>query len=126
MGSSGSGNFSDYSGTEDKGSSKPNTGGTGSDDKCLKAFTTVLEDVENCEYFQQNNDVPPLKTPISIIFKKPRLVAVDNKGTTIGLIPTSFNYVKVCLENGYKFPGAVTASVKKPILRVEVTISPFK
>jgi len=55
MGSTGTGNFSDYSENqkENKGensSGSHETGGRSGSDKCLRAFTTKLEEVANSDY----------------------------------------------------------------------------
>ena len=124
MGSSGSGHLSDYSGsaTEGKGSSK--SGGASGEDKCGKAFTANLEEVERSEYFLKNKDVPAVGTVIEIQFIKPRLAAVAKGKILIGYLPTDRNYLKVCIENGYKYPGTVTASRVKPTSSVSITVSP--
>lgn len=122
MGSSGTGRLTDYSGSNSK-SSSSKTGGSSGEDKCRKAFTTSLEEVESSAYFGDNSSPPPTGTEIEIVFKKPRLAAVA-KGIVIGYLPTDKNYVKVCLENGYKFPGVVTSSRTKPVASTQITVSP--
>lgn len=124
MGSSGTGRLTDYTGTSSK-SSPSKIGGSSGEDKCGKAFTTSLEEVERSEYFKDNSSPPPTNTNIEVIFKKPRLAAVVD-GVVIGYLPTDKNYVKVCLEDGYKFPGVVSASRTKPTPSVQITVSPYK
>jgi hypothetical protein len=124
MGSSGTGRLTDYSGRSSKGSSSK-TGGSSNEDKCGKAFTASLEEIERCEYFTSKSSTPPLNTEIEIVFKKPRLAAVAG-GVIIGYLPTDKNYVKACIDNGYKYPGVVNSSRMKPVPSVSVTVSPHK
>lgn len=124
MGSSGTGRLTDYSGTSSK-SSSSKTGGSSGEDKCGKAFTTSLEEIERSEYFKNNSIPPPSGTNIEVIFQKPRLAAVAD-GVVIGYLPTDKNYVKVCLENGYIFPGVVNSSRTKPVPSAQITVSPHK
>lgn len=49
MGSSGTGNFSDYKNFPR--AIKGVTGADDSEDKCALAFSTLIEDVDTCEYY---------------------------------------------------------------------------
>lgn len=49
MGSSGTGNFSDYKNFPR--AIKGLTGADDSEDKCALAFSTLIEDVDTCEYY---------------------------------------------------------------------------
>ena len=72
MGSTGSGSFSDYSGSRPKEEGQGGGGGGASgDDRCARAFSCDLEEVEHCNYFSENGDVPPANTALSIDGKKP-------------------------------------------------------
>lgn len=51
MGSSGPGNFSDYSNYPR--AIKGVTGAVDSEDKCALAFSTFIEDVDTCEYYSK-------------------------------------------------------------------------
>lgn len=124
MGSSGTGRLSDYSGRSSGGSSK--TGGKSNEDKCERAFSTLLEDVERCTYYKTNSALPANGTVIEVVFKKPRLAAVTNEGIIVGYLPTDRNYIKACIENGYSFPGAISSSRLKPLPSVQITVSPHK
>jgi hypothetical protein len=110
MGSSGSGNLSDYS-------RKPNvkTGGGGSSggssggDKCGEAFSVGLEDVGGYPYHANTGSVPPIGTILTIALQV-RMVALDSRGTAVGALPTRYNYLAKCLEAGFNYSGVVTAS----------------
>lgn len=97
MGSTGSGSFSDYSrNTED-------------DNRCEKAFSVKLQDVEQFEYYKKHDDVPPIGTVLSIALGK-RLIAKTPDGEAVGSLPTSFNYLAGCLAQGYVYSGSVRQS----------------
>ena len=85
MGSTGSGRFSDYPGTGGAGSS--GAGGEGgepaSEDRCTRAFSVTLQDVEHSDYYANTSSVPPAGTQLSIELRK-RLVAVDASSTSVG------------------------------------------
>ena len=51
MGSTGTGNFSDYK--KFPGAIKGVTGADDSEDKCALAFSTIIEDVDTCEYYRK-------------------------------------------------------------------------
>lgn len=51
MGSSGTDNFSDYSNYPR--AIKGVTGAVDSEDKCALAFSTLIEDVDTCEYYSK-------------------------------------------------------------------------
>lgn len=124
MGSSGTGRFTDYSESSSKGSSQK-TGGSSGEDKCAKAFSTSLEEVERSAYFKANSALPTSGTVIEIVFQKPRLAAVADD-VVIGYLPTDRNYVRACLEGGYKYPGVVSSSRLKPVASIQITVSPHK
>ena len=121
MGSTGSGNFSDYKQSQPKN----NQGGESGEDKCGKAFSSKLEEVQNCQYYDNHDDVPPLETVVIIAFNGQRLTVVDvNTNEEIGYLPTKFNFLKVCLDDGFNFTGVVSASSTEPFPSVSVDISP--
>lgn len=120
MGSTGSGRFSDYSGTQRKDATGPGAGGGASGvDKCQQAFSAVLEEVAQCDYYGQHTTVPPAGTELSIVLSK-RVFAVDSNGTKVGALPTSLNYLAACLESGVRYVGVVKSSAATPIPTVEV------
>lgn len=108
MGSTGSGSFTDYSGSQNaKGDGGP--GGTGGVDQCSKAFSCKLQEVAQCDYFKQHGAAPPVQTRLSLILNG-RIFAVDESGRTVGALPTSHNYLAACLKAGFHYVGVVTAS----------------
>lgn len=123
MGSTGSGTFSDYSKRKPK-SPEDNTGGTSGTDKCGIAFSTYLEEVSRCFYFIDNGSVPKVGTAVSISFNGSRLVAETMLGEEIGYLPTKFNYLKICIDNGSKYSGEISSSKNIPAPSVSVDIIP--
>lgn len=109
MGSSGSGNLSDYSGSRGNG-----TGGTGGTDRCGLAFTCNLEEVEQCDFYVQNNSVPVPDTELTLVHQG-RIFAVTADGTKVGALPTSRNYLAACMRDGFTYVGVVTASGSSPV-----------
>lgn len=122
MGSTGMGSFTDYSNRKQQ-TPDDETGGTGQQDICRKAFSTRLEDVERCEYYKANNDVPRVGQEVRIYFSK-RIVAQTLDGVDIGYLPTKFNYINTCLNSGYEYSGIVQSSSNSPIPTVTVDIVP--
>ena len=124
MGSSGTGSFTDYPGsapTPTKGGGT--AGGSSGEDRCDKAFDTVLEDFEHSDYWHLKKVLPKIGTTFTIQQRK-RLVAVLSSGESIGSLPTSFNYLAQCMKGGYTYEGRVTASVPGAIARIRVDVAP--
>ena len=120
MGSTGSGSFSDYPGTGGAG------GGGGeptSEDRCTRAFSVTLQDVEHSEYYARTSSVPPKDTQFSVEHRK-RLVAVDASGASVGNLPTSFNYLADSLAGGFSYAGVVSASSERPTATITVDFAP--
>ncbi|WP_269933494.1 hypothetical protein [Aminobacter sp. HY435] len=120
MGSSGSGSFTDYSGSKKPGG----TGGSSGEDPCRRAFTAKLEEVEQCDFFVTNNTVPAADTVLSIVLEG-RIFAVTENGTKVGALPTRFNYLAGCLKDGITYAGIVTESGLKPFSFVAVDFRPL-
>jgi hypothetical protein len=119
MGSSGSGSFSDYSGSK-----KPDgTGGSSGKDLCRTAFTAKLEELEQCDFFVSNNTVPAVDTVLSILLDG-RIFAVTENGTKVGALPTRLNYLAGCLKEGITYVGIVTVSGLQPFPFVSVDFTP--
>ncbi len=123
MGSTGSGSFSDYPGSRPKDGGDGAGGGTSGEDRCARAFACALEEIELCDYFAANNNVPPVGSELSIE-RRGRLVAVDSSGLTVGALPTRFNYLADCLGAGFSYAGRITASVSTPVASVNADSAP--
>ncbi|HEY0375341.1 MAG TPA: hypothetical protein VGC87_00110 [Pyrinomonadaceae bacterium] len=145
MGSSGSGSFSDYSkksgskkgGTKRRGSSKGGGGGSGASggggpsggNDCAKAIGDIsLEEVARCEYYQKYSDVPRVSTQVRVrkVLVGSRLGVENNKGELLGYIPTEYNYLVGCLEEGYSYTGLVKSSLNVRVPRINIDLRPHK
>nr|WP_315154069.1 hypothetical protein [uncultured Flavobacterium sp.] len=122
MGSTGSGSFSDY---DHKPKGNSNQGGSSGEDKCARAFSTLLEEVQNCEFFETTANVLPPGATVSIIFANPRLAVQNDNNVIIGYLPTKFNYLLACMESGINYSGMVSSSTLIPLASVSVDISPI-
>jgi len=140
MGSTGTGNFTDYSNnltkqgstssgsgssTSSGGSSASSGGGSSGEDRCEKAFTAVLEEVERCSYYRQNSSLPVNGTAVTVRMQG-RIVVETNEGELIGYLPTQYNYLAICIQNGLSYAGIVTSTSNIPISVVKVDIAPVK
>ncbi len=124
MGSTGSGRFSDYPGSRPEGEGNGTGGGGASgEDRCARAFSCTLEEVELCEYFTANGDVPAANTALTIQLRD-RLFAVDASEQTVGALPTSLNYLADCLAAGFTYEGRITSSTSTPVALISVDFAP--
>ena len=115
MGSSGSGRISDYPGSSSRGGSGGANGGNGDlpEDRCARAFTTRLEDIEQSEYFKSHNALPPVGTQLNVGHRK-RLIAETTNGESVGNLPTSLNYLASCLKDGWSYVGTIQSVASGP------------
>lgn len=124
MGSTTSGRFNDYPSPKPKG-----VGGGGGDggpddgDRCGKALSTALEEVERCQYFHDYGAVPTPGTKVILEVGK-RLSVKAEGGVTIGFLPTQYNYLAICVSAGYEYRGVVVSSSSPPLSRVVVDLAP--
>ncbi len=123
MGSTGAGSLSDY--TRFRGAQKGLTGGEDLINKCDKAVATVVEEVETCEYFVKHGKVPAKGTYVKIALKT-RVAALDEQGDVIGYLPTEYNYLLECLNDGYQYEGEVSGSFDIPVPSVYIAVTPQK
>jgi hypothetical protein len=123
MGSTGSGHFSDYSGSQNSGKSGGNSGGSSGTDRCHQAFSCVLEEVAQCNYFSSYGTLPAIGTQVEIVLES-RLFAVDTSGVTIGALPTRFNYLAACIADGINYIGIITRSSTSPVPSVSADFNP--
>lgn len=122
MGSTGTGNFSDYKNFSR--AIKGITGAEDSEDKCALAFSTFIEDVDTCEYYSKKGTLPAVGTEVCIDFKV-RLVVKSNDGLIIGYLPTKYNYLRYCIVKGFAYTGVVSNVSSTPINTVIVDITPI-
>src|SRR5258706_6167257 len=126
MGSRRSGRLTDYPGgkTQDK-SGSSGDGGPAPEDRCSRAFSVTLEDVEHCAFFKSHGSAPKIGTDLQIARKK-RIVAETPAGEVVGNLPTNFNYLAGCLNDGFKYVGKVIDSSKgPPVAKVAVDFAPM-
>ncbi len=131
MGSSGTGRFSDYSGSPSGSENTKQTdsgSGQGSSDSDIcqrKILNAVLEEVALCEYYETYNEVPPKDTLIAV---RKNLVdgriGVQKADTEeiIGYLPTEYNYLRRCMAQGYSYNGQVISSSLRPVPTVTVEL----
>jgi len=123
MGSTGSGSFTDYS-KRKPAKQGDATGGASGDDKCGTAFSTGLEEVARCFYYINYGTVPPVGTSVLVSFNGHRVAIETDLGEEIGYLPTRYNYVKVCMDNGFRYEGVVKSSRSGPAPSISVDIVP--
>lgn len=128
MGSTGTGNFSDYSENKDpkknENSSEPDeTGGRSGNDKCLRAFSTKLEEVANSPFLTQSRNLPPVGTKVIIQFNK-RIEAATEDGIGLGYLPTAYNYLLGCIEDGHTYSGIIISSNLTPLPSLSIDVHP--
>lgn len=121
MGSTGSGRLSDYPGS--RGSSDGDGGGASGEDRCERAFACRLEEIEQCEYFDQTGDVPAENTAL-FVEQRGRLFAVNAGGQSVGALPVRFNYLAECMAAGFTYEGRVQASSSSPVASINVDFAP--
>jgi len=119
MGSTGSGNFTDYQGFS---GNNPKQGGESNENMCEKAFRTELEDVDTSEYYNSKGHLPKVNSEIDIEFNGHRIVATIN-GQEIGNLPTKYNYLRKCM-NEYTYSGIVSNISSHPINSIIINVSP--
>lgn len=132
MGTTGTGRFTDYpAGKKDNvggGGGGGTTGGSSPVNQCEVALRDVrLEEVERCDYFSAHGSVPPVGTPVRVrkALVGKRMGAETFAGEVVGVFPTKFNYLRTCIEQGYKYEGKVFSSQsgKLPAVVVELAHS---
>ena len=124
MGSTGTGHLTDYSNY--RGARVGLTGGKDLVNMCEKAFTTSIEDIQTNDYYTSMGTVPPPGAKGVLYFNEKRIVVMDNSGKTIGNLPTSYNYLLGCIEEGYEYVWELVASTEKPLPSVVIAIAPNK
>lgn len=120
MKSVGTGRFEDYK-TEGKGQKN---GGSGENDQCGNEFSVFLEDVETSEFYTTHESLPEVGAQLIISIDR-RATAIAESDEVVGNLPTQFNYLKFCIDEGYKYSSIVTQSLTTPMSRVEIIVSPL-
>lgn len=121
MGSRGTGRFEDYqTGVEGQRNGRP-----GEDDQCGEEFSVFLEDVETSEFYTSHQRLPEVGAQLMISVYR-RVSASSESGEVVGNLPTQYNYLKICLDEGYEYTAIVSQTLTTPIPRVEITVSPIK
>ncbi len=124
MGSTNTGRFTDYSeNTKGNGKKSGSNGGSSGEDRCNKAFSTELEEVERCEYYRKYSDLPTKGSKIYVTFNS-RMEVINEPGEVIGYLPTKYNYLATCIQDGNSYSGNILSIVKTPIIKVRVDIAP--
>lgn len=123
MGSTGTGHLSDYS--DYKGKVAGVTGGKDTIYFCDRAIETHLEDVETSDYYKNHKNLPQKDMGI-VISTTTRIVAVSDQNEIIGNLPTEYNYLLACIEEGYQYEGIVVDSYLKPLPSVTIAVTPQK
>jgi hypothetical protein len=113
MGSSGSGRISDYPGSSNDSTGNKGGGSGGPEDRCARAFSAKLEDVEHSDYWKNHGNVPRLGTQLKIEHRK-RMVVLTNAGEVVGNLPTNLNYLAACMKDGWAYTGTVLVSSRGP------------
>lgn len=139
MGSSGTGSFTDYPGSQggrpgnNSGGKKSGSGGSGgsgggSADQCEKQISSLrLEEVANCEYYENHQSTPSVGTQVRVREKLAnRRVAIETSinGEIVGYMPTMYNYIKACMKDGWQYSGKVAQARSGQNPKVAVDLSP--
>lgn len=122
MGSQGMDRLPNYPG-KPSGSAGGTGGGSDAEDRCSRAFSASLEEVERCSYFRKHGDVPPKGTNVSVRVDR-RVSVIADDGEEIGYLPIHYNYLAQCMQDGYSYSGLVTSSIGSPVASVQVDIGP--
>jgi hypothetical protein len=115
VGSSRTGSFGDY---------QP---GVPSIDKCQTSVHDEIEEVALSEFWVRTAAVPPAGAGVRLRPEPEdgRLVVESSDGDqAVGLFPTKYSYLALCMARGFRYEGAVTASSSRPIPMVRVSLSP--
>jgi hypothetical protein len=61
---------------------------------------------------------------VNVVFNGLRLAVETDLGEEIGYLPTKYNYLKVCMDNGFRYTGSVRTVSIVPTPSVSVDITP--
>lgn len=133
MESSTAGTLSDYQpkGTPSKGSGGGGAGPTGGKgDRCLLSIEGVrLEEVANSQFLDSHHDVPPVGTRVVLrdgLVGARLAISTASGDEVIGFLPTSCNYLRICVVQGHHYAGRVVQSAQGPTPRVAIDLAPAR
>jgi hypothetical protein len=114
MGSSGTGKFETYS---------PRTP---SQDQCGEPIEADLEEVGSSERVVAGSGLPAAGDAVRVRpeLTDGRLVVEDSTGASVGLLPTEFSYLSICIARATSYSGAVVSAADKPVHRLRVALAP--
>lgn len=122
MGSAGSGRFGDYNIR----SSYDGMSDGKKEVECPHIIETIrVEDVATSQYYLDNKAIPLPKTNIVLkdIIVNGRLVIEHSANhKIIGNLPTQYNYLYTCTQQGMSYKGEVVSSGISPVPYVVVTL----
>lgn len=115
MGSDRTGSFGDY---------QPRTP---SADKCAAPVEDDVEEAALGDYYVRNKDLPVVGSEVRLRTEPEDgriVVEQTSDSVAIGLFPTKYSYLAICMARGFRYEGAVTASSAKPTPSVRVSLAP--
>lgn len=124
MGTSNPSNFSDYSESSKGSSEQDDSNGPNQGDKCTRSIGDILlEEIAHFDFYKSLKNLPTIGTEVSL--KKEitngRLI-IEVNGTSIGCLPTKYNYLRACMEIGFQYSGIVTNSSNSPVPKVVIDL----
>lgn len=126
MGTTGTGRFHDYS-TPLGGAPKGDKKGPDDISQCERRIeNSPLEDVANCDYYR-GHGLPESGTPVRLrqaLVEGRLAIETADGGKVLGYMPTQYNYLRQCMEQGYSYLGRVTSCSEKPIPSIRVDLEP--
>jgi hypothetical protein len=120
MGSRGTSQYTDY--TKMKSSDAGGNGGSSGTDPCEVDIESALDDVARANYYAKHSAVPEPGSIIHVVFTGGRLEVQSIDNVTIGYLPTQYNFLALCINQGIEYGGGVITSRTAPIPDVRVSI----
>lgn len=135
MGSSGIGRFGNYpmgGGSHSSGGHGGTIGGSGTgggfggEPVCPSVIEHIrLEDVAISEYYRNNQSLPEVGEDVELsgetLFGR-LVVSLTSTGEVIGNLPTEYNYLIDCINEGKAYAGPILSSGISPVPYVVVTL----
>jgi hypothetical protein len=139
MESTSSGSYKDYPPYKRKTDKPPatGTGGKGGGkgitpqaDQCRQDLVAVkLEEVARCDYYISGKAVPAVGSRVRVrerLFNGRIAVEAIDRSLVVGFLPTTYNYVRKCLAEGFSYEGEVVDSTLTPLPAVSVDLKSSK